>query len=316
MTSPLTYVARHLQALLGALGHLLRQPLGTLLSIAVISLALTLPACLYLLVKNARAATGSITEAIELTVYLKTDVSLERARQLADSARARREAGRVTLISADEGLAEFRKYSGFGAALEALQGNPLPHVISLRPRSDRADPSSIASLQRYLGSWPEADIVQVDNEWVRRLSALLGLLERVFQVFAALLAFGVLAIIGNAIRLEISARRAEIEVTKLVGGSNAYVRRPFLYLGGLYGLLGAALAALWLIALAAARALAAATRPPLWQRLPTRRSDHRGARGAARGWNPAGSARRMDRRRTASVPNRAEAVIPSAFLNH
>jgi cell division transport system permease protein len=252
MTSPLTYVARHLQALLGALGHLLRQPLGTLLSIAVISLALTLPACLYLLVKNARAATGSITDAIELTVYLKTDVSLERARQLADSARARREAGRVTLISADEGLAEFRKYSGFGAALEALQGNPLPHVISLRPRSDRADPSSIASLQRYLGSWPEADIVQVDNEWVRRLSALLGLLERVFQVFAALLAFGVLAIIGNAIRLEISARRAEIEVTKLVGGSNAYVRRPFLYLGGLYGLLGAALAALWLIALATA----------------------------------------------------------------
>ena len=252
MTSPLTYVARHLQALLGALGHLLRQPLGTLLSIAVISLALTLPACLYLLVKNARTATGSITEAIELTVYLKTDVSLERARQLADSARARREAGRVTLISADEGLAEFRKYSGFGAALEALQGNPLPHVISLRPRSDRADPSSVASLQRYLGSWPEVDIVQVDNEWVRRLSALLSLLERVFQVFAALLAFGVLAIIGNAIRLEISARRAEIEVTKLVGGSNAYVRRPFLYLGGLYGLLGAALAALWLIALAAA----------------------------------------------------------------
>jgi cell division transport system permease protein len=252
MTSPLTYFARHLQALLGALGHLLRQPLGTLLSIAVISLALTLPACLYLLVKNARAATGRITEAIELTVYLKTDVSLERARQLADSAGARREAGRVTLISADEGLAEFRKYSGFGAALEALQGNPLPHVISLRPRSDRADPSSIASLQRYLGSWPEADIVQVDNEWVRRLSALLGLLERVFQVFAALLAFGVLAIIGNAIRLEISARRAEIEVTKLVGGSNAYVRRPFLYLGGLYGLLGAALAALWLIALATA----------------------------------------------------------------
>jgi cell division transport system permease protein len=249
MTSPLTYLARHLQALLGALGHLLRQPLGTLLSIAVISLALTLPACLYLLVKNARLATGSITEAIELTVYLKTDVSLERARQLADSAEARREAGRVTLISADEGLAEFRKYSGFGAALEALQGNPLPHVISLRPRSDRADPSSIAALRRYLGSWPETDVVQVDNEWVRRLSALLGLLERVFQVFAALLAFGVLAIIGNAIRLEISARRAEIEVTKLVGGSNAYVRRPFLYLGGLYGLLGASLAALLLIAL-------------------------------------------------------------------
>jgi cell division transport system permease protein len=254
MTSPLTYLARHLQALLMALGHLLRQPLGTLLSIAVISLALTLPACLYLLVKNARAATSSITEAIELTVYLKTDVSKQRARELADSARARREAGRVTLISADEGLAEFRKYSGFGAALEALQSNPLPHVISLRPRSDRADPSSIASLQRHLGSWPETDIVQVDNEWIRRLSALLGLIERVFQVSAALLAFGVLAIIGNAIRLEISARRAEIEVTKLVGGSNAYVRRPFLYLGGLYGLFGAALAALWLILLGAALA--------------------------------------------------------------
>jgi cell division transport system permease protein len=100
------------------------------------------------------------------------------------------------------------------------------------------------SLRRYLSAWPEVEIVQVDTEWVQRLNAILDLLRGVVTGAALLLGVGVLAIVGNTVRLEIYNRRAEIEVTKPVGGSNAFVRRPFLYTGLYYGVLGALLAAL------------------------------------------------------------------------
>lgn len=243
MTSPATYFSRHVQALLSAFGRLLRQPLGTLLTVLVIAVALALPATLWLLVKNAQIAAGNVTDSVKLSVYLKTDVPLEKAEQLAGSARQRIGIGEVTLIPADEALEEFRKYSGFGAALDALQGNPLPHVLTIRPTADYANPIGVESLRRYLSAWPEVDSVQFDGEWVRRLTAILDLLRNVFAVFAAVLGAGVLVVIGNAIRLEIRTRRSEIEVTKLVGGTNAFVRRPFLYEGLLFGLLGGVAAA-------------------------------------------------------------------------
>lgn len=238
MSSPITYLTRHAQALLGALGRLLRRPLGSVLTVLAIAVALALPASLWLLVKNTQLATGDTSEAIEISVYFRPGVALEKAEQLAASARARAEAGTVTVISADAALEEFRTYSGFGAAFDSLQGNPLPHVITVKPKPDYANPRGVESLQKYLRAWPEVDSVQVDGEWVRRLSAILDLLREVLLAFGGLLALGVLVVIGNAIRLEIGARRAEIEVTKLVGGSNAFVRRPFLYEGFFLGLLG------------------------------------------------------------------------------
>ena len=242
MTSPLIYLTRHVQAFLGALGRLLRRPLGSLLTLLAIAVALALPASLWLLVKNAQLATGDTSEAIEISVYFRPGAALEKAEQLAASARARPEVGTVTVISADAALEEFRTYSGFGAALDSLQGNPLPHVITVKPKLDYANPRGVESLQKYLRAWPEVDRVQVDGEWVRRLSAILDLMRKVLGAFASLLALGVLVVIGNAIRLEIGARRAEIEVTKLVGGSNAFVRRPFLYEGFFLGLSGGLLA--------------------------------------------------------------------------
>jgi len=238
MISPITYLTRHAQALLGALGRLLRRPLGSALTVLAIAVALALPAALWLLVKNAQLATGDTSRAIEISVYFRPGVALEKAEQLAAAARARREASTVTVISAEAGLEEFRAYSGFGAALDALQGNPLPHVITVKPRPEFANAPGVDALQRYLRAWPEVDNVQVDGEWVRRLEAILGLLRDLLYAFAALLGVGVLVVIGNSIRLEIGARRAEIEVTKLVGGSNAFVRRPFLYQGFFLGLLG------------------------------------------------------------------------------
>jgi cell division transport system permease protein len=235
-------MSRHLQALLGSLGRLARSPLATLLTVFVIALALALPAALKVFVSNAQAATGNIASAVDVSVYLKTDVPLAKAQQLAQAARQRPDVEAVTLIPADKGLEDFRTYSGFGEALAALKENPLPHVLHVRPKAQDGSPASLESLRRYFGAWPEVDVVQVDAEWVNRFNAMLDVLRHLLVIAAALLGIGVLAVIGNTIRLEIQGRRAEIEVTKLVGGSNAYVRRPFLYTGVLYGVAGAVLA--------------------------------------------------------------------------
>jgi cell division transport system permease protein len=233
---------RHLQALLGSLGRLIRSPLASFLTLLVIALALALPAALKLFVTNAQAATGNFASAVDVSVYLKTDVPLAKAQQLTQAAQQRPDVATVTLISADKGLEDFRTYSGFGDALAALKENPLPHVLHVRPRAAASSAAGLDSLRRYFAAWPEVDLVQVDSEWVMRFNAILEVLQRLLIIAAVLLGIGVLAIIGNTIRLEIQARRAEIEVTKLVGGSNAFVRRPFLYTGVLYGLGGALLA--------------------------------------------------------------------------
>jgi cell division transport system permease protein len=233
---------RHAQALLGSLGRLARNPFSTALTLIVIGLALALPTALRLFVTNAQIATGGLAGAISMSVYLKTDVPLAKAQQLRDSARARADVAHVELITADQALEEFKTYSGFGAALEALQENPLPHVLHVYPGGDAQSAAGVEVLRRYFSAWPEVDLVQVDTEWVMRFNAILDVLRRVAGIAAVLLGAGVLAVIGNTIRLEILNRRDEIEVTKLVGGSNAFVRRPFLYTGALYGLGGALLA--------------------------------------------------------------------------
>ncbi|HEY4749668.1 MAG TPA: permease-like cell division protein FtsX [Steroidobacteraceae bacterium] len=242
---------RHLQALFGSLGRLVRNPLATLLTLVVIALALALPTALRLLVSNAQSATGNFVNAVDLSVYLKTDVPLAKAQQLAQAAQQRPDVASVTLISADKGLEDFRAYSGFGDALAALKENPLPHVLHVRPRAQDTSPASLELLRHYFTAWPEVELVQVDSEWVMRFNAILEVMRRLLLIAAAVLGVGVLAVIGNTIRLEIQGRRAEIEVTKLVGGSNAFVRRPFLYTGVLYGL-GGALLAWGIIAIAVA----------------------------------------------------------------
>ena len=232
----------HLQALVGSLGRLVRSPVSTTLTVLVIALALALPTALRLLVLNAEAATGDFSNGVDLSVYLKTDVPLVKAQQLERNARERPDVAHVDLIPADKAMEEFRRYSGFGAALDALKDNPLPHVLHVQPRDGAQSAAAVESLRRYFTAWPEVDIVQVDTEWVMRFNAIIDVLRHLLAIAAVLLGAGVLAVIGNTIRLEILNRRAEIEVTKLVGGSNAFVRRPFLYTGVLYGLAGALVA--------------------------------------------------------------------------
>jgi cell division transport system permease protein len=243
-----TWVTRHLQSMFAALGRLLRRPLSTLLTTLVIAVALALPAGLWLVVKNARAATGDLATAVQVTAYMKVGTPIARADQLARQLRERPEVASVRVIPAEQALKEFREYSGFGSALDALTDNPLPHALVVQPRVEQRDGGTIERLRASLAGTPDVDTVQADAEWARRLAALLDVLRTLFLAAAALLAVGVLAVIGNTIRLEIGARREEIEVTKLVGGSDAFVRRPFLYAGLFQGLFGGLLS-LGLVAL-------------------------------------------------------------------
>ncbi|HET7811647.1 MAG TPA: permease-like cell division protein FtsX [Steroidobacteraceae bacterium] len=239
-----SYGTRHLQALFGSLGRLARAPLATLLTLMVIGVALALPAGLALVVANLRAATGDLGSAVDFTVHFKIGTPIERVQQIATGARARSEIQSVTVTTADQALEEFKTTSGFGDALAALKDNPLPHHLTVRPTRAASGPAEVESLRRYFTAFPEVEIVQLDLDWVRRLHSLLEVIRRTLWVVIAVLGLGVLAVIGNTIRLEIQQRRPEIEVTKLVGGSNAFVRRPFLYTGLFYGLGGALLAAL------------------------------------------------------------------------
>jgi cell division transport system permease protein len=238
------WLTRHLQSALFAMGRLVRAPLATAFTVLVIAIALTLPTALGLAIVSVRNATGDFANAIDITVYFKQGVALDKAQQLAASLRQRSGIAEVKLIPADEALKSFREQSGFGEALNALEGNPLPHALEVRPRADSTTNEQMEVLQRHLKAWPEVELVQIDSEWVQRLNAMMELLRRIVAGTAILLALGVLAVVGNTIRLEINNRRAEIEVTKLVGGTNAFVRRPFLYTGFFYGLCGALLASL------------------------------------------------------------------------
>jgi cell division transport system permease protein len=239
-----SYLTRHLQALFGALGRLARTPLATLLTLIVIGVALALPAGLAVLVGNLHQATDGLGGAVDFTVHFKLGTPLERVRKIASGARERPGIDAIVVRSADQALEEFKTTSGFGDALAALEDNPLPHHLVVSPAPGASDPAAVESLRRYFAAFPEVEIVQLDIDWVRRLHALLAVLRRVLWVIVAVLGLGVLAVVGNTIRLEIQQRRPEIEVTKLVGGSNAFVRRPFLYVGIFYGLGGALLGAL------------------------------------------------------------------------
>jgi cell division transport system permease protein len=241
------WLTRHLQTLIGSLGRLSQQPLANGLTILVIGIALALPACLHVLVANARSATGDLSNAVDISVYLKSSVSEQQATEVAAKLRQRRDVARVELIAAEAALKEFREYSGFGAALDALSENPLPHTLIVRPGADYLTPDRIEGLGEDLKALPEAELVQLDTAWVNRLQAILDAVRRGIIVAAVLLAVGVMVIVGNTIRLDIQNRRDEIEVTKLVGGSDAFVRRPFLYSGVWYGL-GGSLIALVIVA--------------------------------------------------------------------
>ncbi len=237
------WVTRHLSTSVGSLGRLAQQPFASLMIVLVIAVTLALPASINLIVKNAQSVSGNWSNALDFSVYLRNDVSESEAEGLARLISQRADVDNVKLITATDALAEFKEQSGFGAALDQLDHNPLPHTLVVRPGPGNTA-ASMVLLQEEIGNLPETDLVQVDTEWVQRFQAILDIVRQAIAIGAALLGVAIIVIIGNTIRLDIESRRDEIEVTKLIGASNAFVRRPFLWTGFWYGLLGGSLALL------------------------------------------------------------------------
>lgn len=243
------WAAHHGHSLLSTLGRLSRAPLASLMTVGVIGIALALPAGLYLLVNNLERLSGNWERALEVSVFLKPGVRAPEAEALAQSLRGREDIAAVEFIPADQALAEFRERTGFGAALDALQENPLPAVLVVVPAPGITSPGQLTPVVDEIERSAEVDFVQLDTQWLQRLFALLAIVERGIAVIALLLALAVVVTVGNTIRLDIQGRRQEIEVTKLIGGTDAFIRRPFLYTGLWYGI-GGGLAAAILVALA------------------------------------------------------------------
>lgn len=248
-----TYFARHAQACIGSLGALARTPLASFMSIAVIGITLALPAAMWVTIDNTLRLSSGWEGPGRISLFLKRDVTDAAAHKLAGQLRRRPDVAKIDFISRERAFEEFRRDSGFGDALDTLERNPLPIVLVVHPASQANRPDTLDRLARELGRQTDVDLAQLDLEWVKRLQAWLGLAQQGVTILAGLLAIAVLLIVGNTIRMAVLSRRDEIEVSKLVGATDAFIRRPFLYSGLAQGMLGAILAwvlvqaSLWLL---------------------------------------------------------------------
>lgn len=227
---------QHVQTAADSLEKLRRSPGNALMTIAVIGIALLLPCALFVSVDNLSRLGGNMGGASQISVYLQQDVTDSEALEISEQLLTRRDIDAVRYISAEEAAREFAATSGLGDVIAALDSNPLPGALVITPSDVSTSLSS--SLVSDLESLRGVDSVQLDLAWVERLQAFLGLARRASTGLMGILAIAVLFVVGNTIRLAIENRRAEIVVIKLVGGTNAYVARPFLYTGAYYGFAG------------------------------------------------------------------------------
>lgn len=235
------HLDQHRQVAAHSLRRFFATPLQNLATVLVIAIALALPAGLYLLVATVQQLAGNLDSVNRVTLYLHVDTALDAIAALREKLQRHPAVAATAYVSPAEGLAQFKAQSGFGDVLELLDGNPLPPVILVTANAS-ADPAALAA---EMGGWPEVDQARLDSQWLARVGAMAALGRRLALTLAAALALGVLLIVGNTIRLAIENRREEILVLKLVGGTDAFVRRPFLYLGFWYGLSGGVCA--WLL---------------------------------------------------------------------
>ena len=237
------WLIRHLQTFFYTLGMFARAPLASFLTAAVIGMALALPSGLYVLLANVQDATRGWDGSNEISLFLKLEVSDAEAGSLANNVQKWPSVATVRVVTRGQALEEFRQLSGFADVMEAFSNdNPLPAVIVVEPAEDAGDAAKMEQLLARLGELPEVDFAQFDLAWLKRLYAILRIVERAVLVLAALLAAGVLLVVGNTMRLGIENRRQEIEIAKLFGATDAFIRRPFLYSGLLYGAIGGVIA--------------------------------------------------------------------------
>lgn len=224
--------------------QLLKTPLSTLLTAAVIAIALSLPTGLFLLLDDLQSIVVGWQGTAQISVFMKKSAPQQAATTLAADVEQWPEIAKVRYISAEQALQEFQAQSGFGDALGILNENPLPEVLLIKPAAQYLSTEKLAPVADRLRGLPQVDLVQLDFQWIERLNTLIAIGKRAALLLSGLLAVAVLLVVGNTIRLTIFNRRQEIMVTKLIGATNRFIRRPFLYTGFWYGVLGAILAGL------------------------------------------------------------------------
>jgi cell division transport system permease protein len=237
------WLESHRASLVDSLRRLGKQPIGSFFTCLVMAVALSLPMGLALLLDNVERLGGSWQRAAQISLFLQLDASDAEGQALREQIAAMADVSEAEWISREQALDEFQQQSGLGEALKELPDNPLPGVVVVTPQE--VDKVALEALRLRLAELPKVQQAQLDLLWVERLSAMLKLGERFVFGLTLLLVMALLLVIGNTIRLHIENRRTEIEVIKLVGGTDSYVRRPFLYMGTLYGF-GAGLLA-WLL---------------------------------------------------------------------
>ncbi|WQG59696.1 permease-like cell division protein FtsX [Pseudomonas sp. RTB3] len=229
------WLEAHRSSVLDSVRRLGKQPIGSFFTCLVMAIALSLPMGLSLLLNNVERLGGSWQRAAQISLYLELNASASEGNALSEQIKRMPGVAEAEYISKDQALVEFQQQSGLGEALKELPQNPLPGVVLVTPNEvDKPDPGGPA--HRNWQQMPKVQQAQLDLVWVERLAAILKLGDRFVFGLTVLLVSALLLVIGNTIRLHIENRRTEIEVIKLVGGTDSYVRRPFLYMGALYGL--------------------------------------------------------------------------------
>lgn len=239
------YIQHHKLMAMDSLKRLLAAPGSSLMTWLVLAIALSLPMTLYVALENVKQLSRNWDQTSQISVYLKKGVLPRFAQEMTEEINKWPEVGSAVYISPDQALSEFSASTGLSDVIFGLGDNPLPGVISVIPRLNTEDESSLEQLQLKLQEQRHVDTVQLDLMWVKRLYQFMELGQRLVWALAALLGLAVLLIIGNTIRLSIENRKDEIRVVKLVGGTDAFVRRPFLYTGIWFGLGGGMIA--WIL---------------------------------------------------------------------
>lgn len=224
-------------ALRNAFKQLGRMPLSSLLNTLVIGIAVSFPLGLYTLLINIEDLFGRLPQQNQITVYLKPAASSTDIRQVEQLLQKQPGVTGFQLIDRNQALASM-KQSSVGAILDALPENPLPDAFVLQPSV--SDPQELQQLIATMQSWPQVESIQHDSDWAKRLAALLAFGQQMTVLLASALAIALVVIVGNAIRMQVLTRRDEIEVSRLIGATDTFIRRPFTYFGVLQGIFGAA----------------------------------------------------------------------------
>jgi cell division transport system permease protein len=221
----------HAHALFSSLGRLVASRFSSAMTIIVLAIAISLASGFYILVANFQQLASNLEASNQISLFLKDEISEARANKFASNIRQNPDIQEVKLITKEQALNEFQAYSGFGAAVKALEKNPLPIVIQVLPKNSLENESALAVLLDDFGRAEEVDFAQMDMQWVKRLQSIMEVARCGVTILSLLLGAGVLFITANTIRLELHTRRDEVVIAKLVGATNSFIHRPFLYSG-------------------------------------------------------------------------------------